>query len=180
VRQPTNGLWQSTLQPQNPIAMNLPSPILRIRQSSSGFTLVELMIAVVVLGILLAVAYPSFIDAVRKSRRSDAMAAVAAVQQAQERWRANNPAFADNGALTATPPLGLGQLATSSSGYYTVAITAANASSYTVTATAVSGKTQAYDTNCKVMGVRTIGGIVSYGGGSSTPDWADANRCWNR
>ena len=55
-----------------------------------GFTIVELTIALVVVGVLASIALPSFMDAIRKSRRSDAFAALSAVQQAQERWRGNN------------------------------------------------------------------------------------------
>lgn len=52
-----------------------------------GFTLIELMIVVVVVGILAAIAYPSYQNSVRKSRRADAHAAISALQQAQERLR---------------------------------------------------------------------------------------------
>jgi type IV pilus assembly protein PilE len=49
-----------------------------------GFTLIELMITVAIVAILAAVAYPSFMEQVRKSRRSDAITALNAVAQAQE------------------------------------------------------------------------------------------------
>ena len=59
----------------------------------SGFTLLELLIAMVVLAIVTAVAMPMFQDSVRKSRRADAMAALTQVMQAQERFRANNAGY---------------------------------------------------------------------------------------
>jgi type IV pilus assembly protein PilE len=154
----------------------------RARAGQRGFTIVELMIVVVVVGILSAIAYPSFANSLRKGRRSEAMAALAGVQQAQERWRANRPAFAANSLLSSAPPDGLGQPATSASGYYSISIVdGVDATTYSVLATAVAGKKQADDTNCKVMGIQAQGGRIRYGGGpSSPPDWDDANKCWAR
>ena len=152
-------------------------------QRPGGFTLIELMIVVAVVGILAAIAYPSFMDAVRKSHRTDAFAALSAVQQAQERWRSNHSAYTT--ALTALPaatPPGLGLSATSPKGYYTLNIDAANATGYTVTATAVAGTSQAGDGNCRLLRVRTDAGNIFYG--SAAPagafDESATNRCWVR
>jgi type IV pilus assembly protein PilE len=71
------------------------------RASLRGFTLVEVMIAVIVAGILAAIALPSFMAQIRASRRADAVATLSLIQQAQERWRANCPCYA--GSLTAAP-----------------------------------------------------------------------------
>jgi type IV pilus assembly protein PilE len=156
------------------------------RQSASpqrGFTLVEALVTVAVIGILAAVALPSFLDSIRKSHRSDAFAALAAVQQAQERWRGNHSAYTTS--LTAGPadvPPGLGLRDTSSKGYYTISIDAAGATGYTATATAVSGTSQAGDGNCQRLRVRVLDGNLFYGAAAASGDFDESatNRCWVR
>lgn len=134
--------------------------------SMKGFTLIELMIAVVVVGILAAVALPAYNGQVRKSRRTDAVTALSAFQQAQERWRANNASYgalADLTALTTATPAGYGMSATSSNGYYTITITSPTDSGYTATATAVSGTSQAADTGCTALTVTVLNGAGTNG-----------------
>jgi type IV pilus assembly protein PilE len=146
-------------------------------RAQRGFTLIELLVTVVVVGILAAIAYPSFTDSVRKSRRADAIEAMNRVQQAQERYRSNNATYAAAGQLSTAWPAGLGQSATTSSGYYTVATAVSNASSnvaYSVTATAVNGKSQASDKTgaqaCNVLTMTITSGTPVY-----TP-----TACWSR
>ena len=149
-----------------------PNPTARSRRPP-GFSLIELMIAIAVIGLLAAVALPTFMDSVRKSRRTDAIAAMAAIQQAQERWRASNPAYtttwADLAASSATPK-----------GYYTLALTTPAAPDdrigYDLVATAASS--QADDVLCKKMAIELRRGNLRYGSGTSSIDWADPNRCW--
>lgn len=148
-----------------------------------GFTLIELMIAVAVIGVLAAIAYPSFMDAVRKSRRSDAFTAIAQVQQAQERWRSSNTEFSSN--LTAAPngtPPGLGLSAISSNRYYDLSIDSPSATGYSVIAAARSGTTQASDGNCVRLRLRVAGNNLFYGGATASGgfDESTTNRCWSR
>jgi type IV pilus assembly protein PilE len=160
-------------------------PSARSHRTQPGFTLIEVMIAVAIVAIISALAFPSFMDSFRKGRRSEAFAAINAVQLAQERWRANNPTYSDQltNAANAVPP-GLGQPGTTPSGYYTMQLSGVGAAGYTVLATAVSGTSQAGDTRCKVLGARMTGGNILRGSGQSTIDWAAANpdsgNCWAR
>ena len=161
-----------------------PSPDLA--RAECGFTLIEIVIAVAIVAILATVALPSFMDSIRKSRRTDAFNAIANVQQLQERWRSNRNAYAaslNNAADHATTPgLGLASARTAD-GYYDLALSATGTTGYTVTAAAVAGTSQTNDTRCLVLGAQVAaGGNLNYGSGATTAtiDWVDANRCWAR
>lgn len=51
-----------------------------------GFTLIELMITAAIIAILAAVAYPSYMDSVRKGKRAEARTALMDLMQQQERY----------------------------------------------------------------------------------------------
>ena len=129
----------------------------------NGFTLIELMITVVIVGILASIAYPSYMSQVRKSRRSDAVQALSRLEQSQERWRANNTAYAPD-----LPSLGISS-ATTSGGYYTLAITGTPTGT-TYTATAAGVGSQASDTNCTILTV-----TITNGTATNTP-----TSCWSK
>jgi type IV pilus assembly protein PilE len=61
-----------------------------------GFTLVELMVTVAIIGILAAVVYPSYQSQVRKTRRSDAQGALAELTALQEEYRYQKGSYATN------------------------------------------------------------------------------------
>lgn len=121
---------------------------------NKGFTLIELMVVVAVIGILGAIAMPSYQEYVRKGRRVDAKDALIAIQLAQEKYRGNNTAY--------TTDLGnLGLTTTSTQKYYTVAITAATGTSFTATATVNASSSQAADAvKCPALTVTEKGFTV--------------------
>jgi type IV pilus assembly protein PilE len=131
-----------------------------------GFTLLELMITVAIVGILAAIAYPSYQGYIERARRADAHEGLLRIQLGQEKWRANHTSYTT--ALTAAPPNGLGLSATSAEGHYQLALTSASATGFVATATAATGGSQANDTGCTVITL-----TVAANGETRTP--AD---CW--
>jgi type IV pilus assembly protein PilE len=58
-----------------------------------GFTLIELMIVVAIVAILGAVAYPAYLDSVRKGKRAEGRAALMEMLQQQERYMTQNNTY---------------------------------------------------------------------------------------
>ncbi len=132
-----------------------------------GFSLLELMIAVVVCAVLATLAYPAFMSVVRESRRAEALEALMLIQLRQERYRASNPSY---GSLAQ-----LGMSASTTGGYYTLSITSPSATGYIATATAVAGKSQTKD---KEQGVSCSTLQVNQDEAIYTP--AAQVTCWGR
>jgi type IV pilus assembly protein PilE len=63
---------------------------------AKGFSLLELMIVVAIIGILVMIAYPSYQMHVMKSRRTEAKTGLLALAQAQEEYRADRNEYADS------------------------------------------------------------------------------------
>ncbi|HEU5297478.1 MAG TPA: type IV pilin protein [Burkholderiaceae bacterium] len=143
----------------------------------AGFTLNELMIVVGIVGVLALIAYPSYQESVRKSRRADAITGLTQLQQLQERVRGQQPAYADSIASMPGPPPG-----TSPERHYLLAVDAATATSYRMTATASSASPQYNDTKCRGLRVEMAGGTITYSSlnAAGDLDTTNANRCWPR
>ena len=128
-----------------------------------GFTLIELMVVVIVVAILAAIAIPNFLEQSKKGRRSEAMSAVGELQLRQERWRAENPAYATPAQLAT-----LGAIPTLP--YYTITPgTTPTATTYTVTATAIG----------KQAGDRCGNLVLNWSAGSGKPTWSGDADCNN-
>ncbi len=63
-------------------------------KKNSGFTIIELMIVIVIVAILVSLAYPSYIQYVRKSKRGEAQQLLMNWSINQEIWRSNNTQYA--------------------------------------------------------------------------------------
>lgn len=147
----------------------------RFIRRSEGFTLIELMIVLAVVGVLLAIALPSYQDSTRKSRRSEAVTALTQLQQAQERHRAINTGYAATfAALSASAP--------SSTPNYSLSIDAAGPGGYQITASARADSPQFGDTACRGLIVRAASGVMIYESvnAAAVVDTTNTNRCWAR
>ncbi len=128
-----------------------------------GFTLIELLIVVAIVGILAGIGVPSYGKYMRESRRTDAHIALRASAQEMERCRTEAFTFADCSPNSTT----------SDNGYYSIAVSGRSSSAFIVTATVVSTKAQASDTDCKTMAINAAG-ITS---ATDSTDTA-ATDCW--
>lgn len=113
-------------------------------QSKRGFTLIEVMIVVAIVGILAAIAYPSYQEHVRKGRRAAAQAFMMDVAARQQQYFLDARQYASGsgalGTLNMTAP-------TEVSSFYTVAIAAVAGPppGFTITVTPIAGSAQAPD-----------------------------------
>jgi type IV pilus assembly protein PilE len=114
-----------------------PTPDRKTRKR--GFTLIELMVTVAVVGILAAVAYPSYLNQMKKGRRASAQAHLMDIAQRQQEYLLDARTYASTLAiLNITTPADV-------STYYTVAdpvITAGPPMSFVISAVPITGKAQ--------------------------------------
>lgn len=156
-----------------------------MKKFQRGISILEILMVIVIVGVLSAVALPSFRSYALKTNRTEATHALTMAQFAQNRYRGRVKNYAPNELLTvpetASPP-GLGQAAVTPNGYYNIDIAEAGDFSYTLRATAVPGSPQAKDYKCLVMVLHLEGLTISYASSSNVGDipTSDQNRCWNR
>ncbi len=131
------------------------------RKISSGFTLIELMITVAVIGILSMVALPSYNEYIERSRRADAKSGLLSIQLQQESWRANNTLYTTAANLNMP-----------SSDFYTFTIASYSKTNFIATAGPISGTSQENDT-CGTFEIN-VNGPDDTGGNASVAN------CWNR
>lgn len=106
----------------------------------AGFTLMELMITVAIVGIIAAIAYPSYTTHVDRTRRADGQAALLNLAARMEHFYTENNTY-----VGANTPADVGANPNSADGFYQLTISNQTATGFTVTATPVAGGPQAGD-----------------------------------
>jgi len=146
-------------------------------KKSQGFTLIELIVVVAIIGILVAVSLPAYRRSTQKANRADAKITLTRLATLEERYyfRENNYTgnFADiiSGA-TANQPVN------SDSAYYSIAVAVtggAAATGWTMTATGQG--TQALDTDCKTFTLTSLGAKTATNSSNATSA-AINKECW--
>lgn len=130
------------------------SPNICYRQS--GFSLIELMIVITIVGILASVALPKYREHVIQSRRSEARSAIEEIRNLQYEFFQNYKRY---GTLSE-----INHATTTPGGYYQLGVTA-NVLRFSATATAIGN--QASDNECAVFSLTSVDTFVSYNTNSS-------------
>lgn len=139
-----------------------------------GFTLIELMIVVAIVGILAAIVYPSYTEHVRRGNRAGAQASLMELAQLMERNFTRLGRYTTDTAGTAAPTL---PFTTSPKdggrAIYDLSLSAITATTYTLQATPRAGGPMAGD-RCGNLTLNSAGLKGQSGAGATTAD------CWRR
>jgi type IV pilus assembly protein PilE len=127
-----------------------------------GFTIVELMVVLVIIGILASIAYPAYIDNVRKAQRQDAIIGLTETSQRLERCYTEYNSYNNDNCPVNFP-------ITTAEGRYTITANLA-ASSFAMTATPTDGGGMQADDDCTTF---TLAHTGARGATGENPD-----RCW--
>ena len=134
-------------------------------RNPSGFSLIELMIVVAIVAILSAVTYPSYVKYVQKSRRADALSALAQAQVMMERCYAQKFVYDQACSALPSPP-------NSSQGFYSLTLNIPDTTRFTLTATPQNSQTA--DTVCATISINEVNVRTAF----DTSGTAQAE-CWN-
>jgi type IV pilus assembly protein PilE len=133
-----------------------------------GVTLLELMIVVGLIGILAAIAVPSYRGYVLRAQRTDATAALLRIAAAQEKFYLQNNTYTNNLTLLGVPNTEHGWYSLNMNNTATTAL-------FTATATAVAAGPQNRDTECRSFTINQTG---QRGALKSDNTTVNTETCW--
>ena len=123
------------------------------QKRTSGFTLIEVTIVVAILGIVAAIAVPSYLAHVQKTRRTDATVLLSEAAGEQFRFYSEFNKYADD-----LSELGYSDATmTTEQGFYTVSVESADGISFVLIAEPVAGNQQDQDADCPQMRIDSAG-----------------------
>lgn len=137
-----------------------------------GLTLIELMVAVLIVGILAAIAYPSYRAQVRRSNRTEARVALEQTAGALEKCYTRYMAYNDIANCPAANQFDGGGSFDTPQGFYNITAPTLNATQFTVRATAQNGQTADLDCRTLTLGDTSARGATNSGGANN------ADVCW--
>ena len=141
-------------------------------QKIKGFTLIELMIVVAIVGIIMAFAIPSYLEQIRRGNRTDARAQLLKASQYMQRYYASNDRYdQDRAGVAFSFPGGLSKSPETGDQKYTITATA-TLTAYTVTAVPFATGSMFNDV-CGTLGLDHTG-LKSFTGASP----ATLEKCW--
>lgn len=145
-------------------------------RKARGFSLLELMIGIVVVGILVSIAYPAYREQVNRARRADGQAALMNLANRMERYYSEQNTYANATVGTGNVATDVASSNLSPESWYTLVISAATANSFTLQAVPRNAQATA-DTRCQTLTLNNLGvkGVAAGPAGSPT---ATAAQCW--
>lgn len=146
-----------------------PSPQRPLRRQG-GMTLIELMIAVVIVGILTMIAYPNYTSHVVKSRRGQATACLQEASQFMERFYTTNLRYDQTATTSIAVSLPTTACIQDLNGRYVLSIASVSANAFALKATPQGAQATA-DTQCGTLGLSQAGTKTITGTGTVAACW---------
>ena len=132
-------------------------------KQTKGFTLIELMLVVAIVGILSSIAYGYYGDNVMSANRTEGRVTLTQVAGSLEKCRTLYGSYNAANCNVVLPVVSV-------TNYYSIDATAMAATSFTLTASPVAGGPQAKDTDCTAITLTNTGMKAGTG--------ADSTACW--